>query len=163
MNPLSQFSYVWISALVVIALTVYFWYTGFNWRKGLALGFIIISLVAAWWVLRPEASSVQAADEARLIIREAQQPVLVEFYSEYCAACLAAQTTLNQLEQDLADQLTVVRIDVASTAGQDLSQQLNLQYTPTFILFDVQGNEVWRMVGGLDDAEVRRLLMVDEG
>lgn len=163
MNPLSQFSYVWISALVVIALAAYFWYTGFNLRKGLVLGFITVSLVVAWWGLRPEASSVQAADEARLIIREAQQPVLVEFYSEYCAACLAAQATLNQLELDLADRLTVVRIDVASTAGQDLSQQLNLQYTPTFILFDMQGNEIWRMVGGLDEAEVRRLLMVDEG
>ncbi|MBL8046183.1 MAG: thioredoxin family protein [Anaerolineales bacterium] len=158
MNPLSQFSYVWISGMVVLALAAYFWYTGFNRAKALALSFITLSLFVAWWSLRPTASTVQAATEARLIIREAQQPVLVQFYSEYCAACIAVEPTLNQLEQDLADELKVVRIDVASAAGQEFSRQLNLQYTPTFVLFDVQGQEIWRQAGGLDDDEVRRLI-----
>lgn len=158
MNPLSQFSYVWISALVLTALAVYFWYTGFNRAKILVLGVITIGLFVAWWGLRPTNSTVQAASEARLIIREAQQPVLVQFYSEYCAACIAAEPTLNRLETELADRLKVVRIDVASAAGQDLSRQLNLQYTPTFVLFDTQGQEIWRRVGSLDETEVRQLI-----
>lgn len=158
MNPLSQFSYVWISTLVLMVLAVYFWYTGFNRIKGFVLAFIAVSLIVAWWGLRPTSSTVQAASEARLIIREAQEPVLVQFYSEYCVACVAVEPTLNQLEVDLADKLKVVRIDVASAAGQEFSRQLNLQFTPTFILFDPQGNEIWRQVGGLDDVQVRELV-----
>lgn len=144
--------------MVLLALAAYFWYTGFNRAKVLVLGFITLSLWVAWWGLRPTTSTVQAAPEARLIIREAQQPVLVQFYSEYCAACIAVEPILNQLESDLADKLKVVRIDVASAAGQEFSRQLNLQFTPTFVLFNAQGQEIWRQAGGLDDDEVRRLI-----
>jgi thioredoxin-related protein len=35
---------------------------------------------------------------------------------------------------------------------------LGARLTPTFILFDTQGNELWRMMGGLDVAALREML-----
>jgi thiol-disulfide isomerase/thioredoxin len=84
--------------------------------------------------------------------------VLVEFYSDYCTGCLAARPALDALEQELEDHLAVIRLDVASSAGRELGEQLGLRVTPTFILFDAEGREMWRMLGELDAGAVRNAL-----
>jgi hypothetical protein len=39
-----------------------------------------------------------------------------------------------------------------------LLQRLNFRFTPTFILFNKSGDEVWRNVGALSPDEVNRQL-----
>ncbi len=40
-------------------------------------------------------------------------------------------------------------------AGRELSADYNSIGTPTFIFFDLDGNEVWRSIGMIDPDQVR--------
>lgn len=158
LNPLNQFSFLLVAGLSLAALLAAFYFTGFDRRKGLALGAAAAAFAVAWLNLRTGPGAVQDAAQAELAIRNSHQPVLVEFYSDYCAGCLAARPTLDALERELQGKLTIIRLDVASPAGRELGGQLDLRATPTFILFDRDGREIWRNAGGLDAAEVRAAL-----
>jgi thioredoxin-related protein len=59
------------------------------------------------------------------------------------------------IEREDAGKLVVVRLDVQSQAGRELSAQMDFRYTPTFIFFNTQGQETWRSVGQLDPQRVR--------
>lgn len=154
MNPLNQYSFIIIAGLVLLGLGGIFWVTGFTRRKAVMLVALALGFVVAWAGLRTGAGAYQEPTQAEVILREAQLPVLVEFYSDFCATCLATRPTLDALEDELKDELKVVRLDVASLAGQTVRVELHVYATPTFILFDAQGNELWRRSGALDPSEV---------
>jgi thioredoxin-related protein len=59
------------------------------------------------------------------------------------------------LEQELGDQLQFVRLNIQDKVGMELAPVYGFQYTPTFIFFDGQGNELWRTVGELNPQKVR--------
>jgi thioredoxin-related protein len=59
------------------------------------------------------------------------------------------------LEQELGDQLQFVRLNIQDKVGMELAPVYGFQYTPTFIFFDEQGNELWRTVGELNPQKVR--------
>jgi thioredoxin-related protein len=60
------------------------------------------------------------------------------------------------LEQELAGKLIFIRLNIQESVGRELAPVYGFQYTPTFILFDAQGNELWRQIGGLDAERVRQ-------
>ena len=62
------------------------------------------------------------------------------------------------LEKEFAGKLLVIRLNIQETVGRELAPVYMFEYTPTFILFDAQGNELWRQVGGLDVERVRQSL-----
>jgi thioredoxin-related protein len=62
------------------------------------------------------------------------------------------------LEHDMQGELKVVRLDVNSEAGRELGARWRAGFTPTFILFDGAGREIWRGLGALDPATVRAAL-----
>ncbi|HET7143323.1 MAG TPA: hypothetical protein VFI68_04805 [Anaerolineales bacterium] len=49
----------------------------------------------------------------------------------------------------------IIRLNIQETVGRELAPVYNFEFTPTFIFFDAQGNEVWRMVGEFDPQKVR--------
>lgn len=56
---------------------------------------------------------------------------------------------------ELGDQILVIRLNIQEEVGQELAPVYGFEFTPTFIFFDGEGNEVWREVGGLDPQRVR--------
>lgn len=62
------------------------------------------------------------------------------------------------LEKELSGRLTVIRVDIHTETGREIARQYKFQYTPTFIMFDVDGNELWREVGSLNADRVRQLV-----
>lgn len=62
---------------------------------------------------------------------------------------------VNGLEEQLADTLIVLRVDVQSPAGREISMLYGSRTTPTFIFLDPQGEELWRSLGILEAARVR--------
>jgi thioredoxin-related protein len=62
------------------------------------------------------------------------------------------------LEREYEGRLRVLRLDVQSQVGRELAPLYGFQYTPTFILFDAAGNELWRQIGGLDAERLRQSL-----
>ncbi|MFN2153294.1 MAG: thioredoxin family protein [Anaerolineales bacterium] len=62
---------------------------------------------------------------------------------------------VDELESEFAGKLEVIRLNVQSSVGRELAGQYDFRYTPTFIFFDAQGNELWRAVGQLKPEQVR--------
>jgi len=68
-----------------------------------------------------------------------------------------AKPIVDGLELEFQDQLKVVRVDVQSPFGHELAREYGT-FTPTFVFFDSQGDEMWRLVGSLDAEKVRQSL-----
>ena len=54
------------------------------------------------------------------------------------------------LEEQTKESLLVIRLNIQESIGRELGAVYGFGYTPTFIFFDAQGNELWRSVGELD-------------
>ena len=54
--------------------------------------------------------------------------------------------------------LKVIRLDVNSEAWRELGARWRAGFTPTFLLFDGAGREIWRALGALDPVVVRAVL-----
>lgn len=73
-------------------------------------------------------------------------------------ACLTAKPIVDGIEREFEGQLKVIRLNVQEPVGQILGQQYSFEFTPTFILFDRQGEEVWRSVGIINPNDIRELM-----
>ena len=51
--------------------------------------------------------------------------------------------------------LPVLQVNIQQRENRALTERLDAQFTPTFVLFDASGQEVWRSVGQVDADDVR--------
>ena len=63
---------------------------------------------------------------------------------------------MDGLELELEGQVVFIRLNIQETVGRELAPVYGFEFTPTFIFFDAQGNELWRSVGDLDPEQVRQ-------
>ncbi len=69
---------------------------------------------------------------------------------------MRAEPIVNGLKEEWADDVLVLQLNIHQKANEQLVRQLNAQFTPTFVLLDESGDEVWRHVGVIDATEARR-------
>ena len=62
---------------------------------------------------------------------------------------------MNRLKVEFPFRLQVVSVDVQSPLGRELTQVYG-RFTPTFVFFNADGEELWRAVGTLDTDQVRQ-------
>lgn len=65
---------------------------------------------------------------------------------------------MDELELELGDQIHFIRLNIQEEVGMELAPVYGFEFTPTFIYFDSQGNELWRMVGDFDPQRVKDTL-----
>ena len=65
---------------------------------------------------------------------------------------------MDGLEAEWGDKASVMLLNVQDPAANPLLNELGFRYTPTFILFDGAGNEVWRATGSIDPDAVNQQL-----
>ncbi len=107
----------------------------------------------------------------RLASRVGQKPLLVFFEQKDCAVCDELHTDILQREasQALLQQFDVALLDMWSgeplewpdgTRGsaRDLARNLGVQYAPTLVMFDIQGNEVFRTEAYLKSFHIQSAL-----
>ena len=116
---------------------------------------MLLVLGVGYFLLRPGEASGQAEQVEVLLVQPATRPVLLEIYSNYCIACLRAEPVVDSLQAEWGDSVEVVRLNIHEPRSSELAARFNFQFTPTFILFTPDGEEVWRQVGGIDAAAVR--------
>jgi thioredoxin-related protein len=63
---------------------------------------------------------------------------------------------VNGLQEEWGEQVLVLQVNVNHKESRSLVEQFEGQFTPTFVLFDAAGQEVWRATGSIDPAEARR-------
>ncbi len=88
-------------------------------------------------------------------VLQADRPVLVDFYADWCGPCRALSPIIEEVAQELAGRLKVAKLNVDE--NEALSLQCGVQAIPTLILF-VRGEEVERLVGSLPKAQLLQTL-----
>jgi thioredoxin-related protein len=68
---------------------------------------------------------------------------------------MRAEPIVNGLKSEWAGSVDVLQVNVLDSANLDLIDRLGARFTPTFVLFDAAGQEVWRSVGNINAEEVR--------
>lgn len=129
-----------------------------KWNDYLAFAVIVGGLALAWGVLSPRQTELTRGSREVQEMIGAGTPVLLEFQSPYCMSCTAIRPTVDALEQELAGQLHIIRLNIQDPIGRELTAVYGFEFTPTFIFFDAEGNEAWRQVGSLDPQRVRDTL-----
>jgi len=86
-------------------------------------------------------------------VRQATQPVLVDFWGPRCGLCLALMPYVEQIAEQYNGRLKVVKVNAQE--NRRLCVQLKVMSLPTFLFF-AQGQEVDRMTGDVKAHELER-------
>jgi thioredoxin 1 len=84
-------------------------------------------------------------------VNSATEPVLVDFWAEWCGPCKTIAPVLEELAGEQAGKLRIAKVDVDENQG--LARQYGVQSIPTMIVFK-DGVEVHRMVGARGKAQL---------
>jgi thioredoxin 1 len=79
-------------------------------------------------------------------VLKSEEPVLVDFFAEWCGPCKAMAPALDAVAGEMAGKVKVVKVDVDASSA--IAQQYKIQAMPTLIMFK-GGKEVDRHVGAL--------------
>lgn len=129
---------------------------GPKWNDYLAFGIILAGLSVGWFTLHPRQTPLLG--DARAVqerVALAGKPVLLEFQSPFCIVCTEMKPIVDALEAELGDQIVIIRINIQESIGRELAPVYGIEFAPTFVLFDAQGVESWRQIGGLDTERIR--------
>ena len=122
----------------------------------------------------------------RLALAEVGEPVLLNLWATWCAPCVVEMPLLDELAADMAGELQVVTVSedlqgavavVPFFEERDLpnlpqwldpNNALAASYgggavLPLTVLYDAQGKEVWRVMGGYDWASEDARAAIEEG
>jgi putative thioredoxin len=86
----------------------------------------------------------EAGFQARVLDASREQPVLVDFWAEWCAPCIALAPALERVVEEFSGNLLLAKVEVDD--NMRLAGHYRLRGFPTVILF-FQGEELGRFAG----------------
>ena len=72
------------------------------------------------------------------------QPVLVDFFADWCGPCKMLSPILKQVKDSLGERVSIIKIDVDK--NQALAAKYQVRGVPTMLLFK-NGKQIWRQSG----------------
>ena len=88
-------------------------------------------------------------------IENAEQPVLVDFWAEWCGPCRMLGPIIESLSEDYAGRATVAKVDVDT--NQSVALQFGIRSIPTVMLFD-KGQVVETFIGVRPESDYKQSL-----
>ena len=86
-------------------------------------------------------------------IIESPEPVLVDFYADWCGPCKAMNPVIQQVARELKGRTRILKVNIDQS--QAAAQKYNVNAVPTFMLFK-NGKTVWRHSGMIDKLSLLR-------
>jgi thioredoxin len=81
--------------------------------------------------------------------------VLVDFYAEWCAPCKQMEPYLLKMQKEMADKVTIIRIDVDK--NKTLAAQMKIDQLPIVVLYE-NHEEKWKNVGYISEQDLKKQL-----
>ena len=89
------------------------------------------------------------------VIKDAQTPVLVDFWAEWCGPCKMIAPVLEELATEYAGRLTIAKLNVDDQ--REATEKLSIRGIPTLILFK-NGEPEATKVGALSKSQLAAFL-----
>jgi thioredoxin 1 len=83
------------------------------------------------------------------------QPVLVDFYADWCGPCKMMVPILKELKQRLGDEITIIKVDTEK--NPDVAIHYQVRGIPTLILFK-KGQILWQKAGVMAAAQLEDII-----
>jgi thioredoxin 1 len=86
---------------------------------------------------------------------QSEQPVLIDFYADWCGPCKTMQPVIKDVAQQVTGRTRVVKVNIDKNTAA--ARQYNISSVPTFMLFK-KGSVLWRHSGTIDRSSLLRVL-----
>lgn len=88
-------------------------------------------------------------------VLQADRPVLVDFWAEWCAPCRKVAPLLEELAEELGDKVEIVKLDI--DANPEVTRAYQVMSVPTLTVFK-GGRPVNSVVGARPKGDLMRLI-----
>lgn len=99
---------------------------------------------------------VISQSEFKELVLQADKPVLVDFYADWCGPCAAMAPIVDEVGEELKDSAYVYKVNVDDC--RDVAKALRIMSIPTFVVFK-DGEAVRMAVGGQDAVALKSMLL----
>ena len=99
--------------------------------------------------------SIVGEDSFQKAVLQSKLPVLVDFWAEWCAPCLAAAPILEELSKEYEDKISFARVNVEGNSS--LAAKYGIAAIPTMLIFK-DSQPVQQIIGLKPKKELKKIL-----
>lgn len=88
-------------------------------------------------------------------VLQADKPVLVDFWADWCGPCKMIAPALEEISDELADKVTIAKMDIME--NQTIPGQIGVQSIPLMVLFK-DGKPVAQKLGAAPKSQLKAWL-----
>ena len=102
----------------------------------------------------PEVGSDFRADSVTFV-GNTENPQFIKFFAYWCTVCKAMKPVVYELEGEYWGQIDFIYLDIDDPANNEAMNKYNFTAQPLFVLQTVEGEELERWLGYVDEADFR--------